>query len=72
MSPVIAFFPGSGMFLQKPSPMSEYVLADLYGWLEANSGLSHSYATTPTATQIGINISSLNTNTTSSRSSSKR
>ena len=40
LSRVIAFFAGSGMFLQKPSPMSEYVLADLYGWLEAHSGLT--------------------------------
>jgi hypothetical protein len=60
LSPVIAFVPGSGMFLQRPSPMSEYVLADLYG-------------TTPTATHIGVKISSLNTNTISpSRSPSKR
>jgi hypothetical protein len=59
-TPVIAFVPGSGMFLQEPSTMSEYVLADLYG-------------TPPTATHIGINISSLNTNTIPpSRSSSKR
>gem|GEM_PF-2357579 len=40
LSPLIAIFPGSSMFLQKPSPMSEYVLADLYEWLEAHSRLA--------------------------------
>jgi uncharacterized protein len=48
-----------------------YVLADLYTWLEPHSGLSHSYVTT-TASTIGANTSSLNTNTASSSSSSKR
>jgi hypothetical protein len=42
-------------------PIQQYVLADIYAWLEAHSGLSHSYATT----SIGANTSSLNTNTTS-------
>ena len=51
-------------------PYEQYVLADLYAWLEAHSGLSHSYVT-PT-TMIGANTSSLNTNTTFSSSSSKR
>jgi hypothetical protein len=51
-------------------PIQQYVLADLYSWLEAHSGLSHSYVTTPAST-IGTNTSSLNTSTTSS-SSSKR
>ena len=50
-------------------PIQPYVLADLYAWLEAHSGLSHSYVTTTTATStIGVaNTSSLNTNTTSSK-----
>jgi hypothetical protein len=61
---VIAFFPGSGMFLQKASPTSEYVLADPYAWLEPPSGLSHSFATTA-ASNIGAKTSSLNTNTSS-------
>ena len=39
-----------------------------YAWLEAHSGLSHSYVTTATST-IGANTSSLNTNATSSSSS---
>ena len=28
-------------------PFEEYVLADIYSWLEAHFGLSHSYVTTP-------------------------
>jgi uncharacterized protein len=47
-------------------PIQQYVLADIYSWLEAHSGLSHSYVTT-TASTIGGNTSSLNTNTTSSK-----
>jgi hypothetical protein len=46
------------------------VLADIYAWLEAHSGLSHSYVTT-TAPTIGANTSSLNTSTTPSNSASK-
>ncbi len=51
-------------------PIQPYVLADLYSWLEAHSGLSHSYVTT--ASTIGANTSSLNTNTTSPSSSTER
>jgi predicted esterase len=51
-------------------PIQQNVLADLYSWLEAHSGLSHSFATTTTASTIGANTSSLNTNTTSPSSSS--
>ena len=52
-------------------PIQQNVLADLYAWLEAHSGLSHSFAST--ASTIGANTSSLNTNTTSpSGCSSKR
>ena len=49
--------------------MPEYVLLDLYLWLEAHSGLSHPYVTTTTATStIGVaNTSLLSTNTTSSK-----
>jgi hypothetical protein len=50
-------------------PIEPYVLADLYSWLEAHSGLSHPFATT-TASTIGANTSSLDTNTTSPSSSS--
>jgi uncharacterized protein len=45
-------------------PIQQYVLADIYSWLEAHSGLSHSFATTAAST-IGANTSSLNTSTTS-------
>ena len=55
-----------------PGPIQQYVLADLYSWLEAHSGLSHSFSTTATASSIRANTSSLNTNTTSPSSSSKR
>ena len=49
-------------------PFEQYVLADIYAWLEVHSGLSHSVATT-TASTIGANTSPLNTNTTSGSSS---
>jgi uncharacterized protein len=66
------FYPSSqwstGVGLFEP-----YVLADIYAWLEAHSGLSHSYVTPTAASTIGANTSSLNTNTTSAGSSfSKR
>jgi len=43
-------------------PIEPYVLADLYRWLEAHSGLSHPYVVIPTST-LGANT---NTNTSSS------
>jgi uncharacterized protein len=64
------FNPTSRWFTESLGPFEPYVLADLYAWLEAHSGLSHSFATTPTST-IGANTSSLNTTTTSPSSSSK-
>jgi hypothetical protein len=72
LSPAIAQYPGSSMYgKQKTGPIEDYVLADLYSWLEAHSGLSHSVATPTSA--IGANTSSLNTNTTApSSTSSKR
>jgi hypothetical protein len=45
-------------------PIQQYVLADIYSWLETHSGLSHSYVTTSAS-----NTSSLNTSTTSPLSS---
>ncbi|MGB7954047.1 MAG: hypothetical protein WCF23_08705 [Candidatus Nitrosopolaris sp.] len=51
-------------------PLEQYVLADLYAWLEPHYGLSHSYATATSTT--GTNTSSLNTNTTSPLSSSSK
>ena len=41
-------------------PIEPYVLADLYAWLEAHSGLSHSYITTSTGSSVGANTSFLN------------
>ena len=63
------FFYPSSEWKTAFGPIQPYVLADLYAWLEAHSGLSHSYVTTTTATStIGVaNTSSLNTNTTSSK-----
>ena len=43
-------------------PFEEYVLADIYSWLEAHFGLAHSYVTTTST--LGAN-----TNTTSASSS---
>jgi uncharacterized protein len=65
LSPAIGESTGSAMYgLQKVGPIEDYVLADLYAWLEAHSGISHSVATT-TASPVGANTSSLNTSTTS-------
>jgi uncharacterized protein len=64
------FYPSSQWSRGAGVGIEQYVLADIYSWLEAHSGLSHSFATTTST--IGANTSSLNTNTTSSNSSSKR
>ena len=58
------FYPSS-QWTTESGPIPQYVLADLYTWLEAHSGLSHSYVTTSTPSTIGANTSSLNTNKTS-------
>jgi dipeptidyl aminopeptidase/acylaminoacyl peptidase len=55
-------FNPSSLLSRRTGPIEQYVLADLYAWLEAHSGLSHSYVTTST---LGANTSSLNINTTS-------
>jgi pimeloyl-ACP methyl ester carboxylesterase len=39
------FYPSS-QWTTAMGPIQQYVLADLYSWLEAHSGLSHSYVTT--------------------------
>jgi uncharacterized protein len=66
-----AFYPSS-QWSTASGPIEQYVLADLYAWLESHPGLSHSFATTAAFT-IGANTSTLNTRTTSpSSSSSKR
>jgi uncharacterized protein len=58
LSPAIGYLPGSSLYgLVLPSgPIEDYALADLYSWLEAHSGLSHSFATAASA--IGANTSS--------------
>jgi hypothetical protein len=67
LSPAIEDFPGSGMYgLQKPGPIEDYGLADLYSWLEAHSGLSHSFATSTTG-----NMTLRSTDTRSNSSSGK-
>jgi len=64
------FYPSS-QWDTRNGPIEQYVLADIYSWLEAHSGLSHSYVSA--ASTVGANTSSLNTNTLSpSNSSSKR
>lgn len=52
------FFSPSSQWLPTGGPIEPYVLADIYSWLAAHSGLSHPYITTPTST--------LEANTTSS------
>ena len=51
------FYPSSQWQTQQ-GPILQYVLADLYSWFEAHSGLSHSYVTTIAASAIGANTSS--------------
>jgi uncharacterized protein len=51
-----SFYPSS-QWLTRPGPIEPYVLANIYAWLEAHSGLSHPYAGTPTLT-LGANTSS--------------
>ena len=63
------FYPSSQWFTGLGS-IQQYVLADLYGWLEARSALSHSFTTTTST--IGANTSSLNTSTTSASSASSK
>jgi pimeloyl-ACP methyl ester carboxylesterase len=67
------FYPSSQWSRGAGVGIEQYVLADIYSWLEAHSGLSHSYvSTTATASTMGANTSSLNTNTTSPSSSSSK
>ena len=64
------FYPSS-QWETRDGPIQQYVLADLYSWLEAHSGLSHPFVAT-TASTIGANTSSLNTSTTSPSSASRQ
>jgi dipeptidyl aminopeptidase/acylaminoacyl peptidase len=63
-----AFYPSS-QWSTGFGPFDQYVLADIYSWLEAHSGLSHPSVTT--ISTIGANTSSLNTNMTSPGSSKR-
>jgi uncharacterized protein len=62
------FYPSSKWSTGK-GPIEQYVLADIYAWLESHSGLSHPSVTT--TSMIGANTSSLNTNMTSPGSSKR-
>jgi pimeloyl-ACP methyl ester carboxylesterase len=74
LSPAIGYLPGSSMYgIQKSGPIEDYALADLYAWLEAHSGLSHSYAnTTNTTSHMAANMATFSTNTTSKSPSSSK
>ena len=45
-------------------PFEEYVLADIYSWLEAHFGLSHSYVTTTSTLGANTNTTSASSSTT--------
>ena len=47
------FYPSS-QWSTGVGPFEQYVLADIYSWLETHSGLSHPYVATPTST-LGAN-----------------
>jgi hypothetical protein len=71
-SPVIGYFRRSGMFLQKPGPTEEYVLAHLYAWLESHYSFGLAYHPYAIVThKSSTNISLRSTNVTSSSSSGK-
>ena len=52
------FFYPSSQWMTSPGPIEPYVLADLYSWLEAHSGLSHPYVGTIPTSTLGANTSS--------------
>jgi hypothetical protein len=54
------FYPSSQWFTET-GPIEPHVLADLYAWLEAHSGLSHPYVATHASTLAA------NTNSSSKR-----
>ena len=51
------FYPSS-RWTTESGPIPKYVLADIYSWLEAHSGLSRSSVTTSTASTLEANTSS--------------
>jgi pimeloyl-ACP methyl ester carboxylesterase len=74
LSPAIGYYPGSSMYgIQKSGPIEDYALADLYAWLEAHSGLSHSLDTiTSTTSHMAADMATFSTNTTSKSFSSSK
>jgi hypothetical protein len=46
------FYPSS-QWHTSLGPIPQYVLADLYAWLEAHSGISHSYVNTTADSTLG-------------------
>ena len=52
------FYPSS-QWQSQHGPIEEYVLGDLYSWLEYHSGLSRFSITTFNASTIGANTNSL-------------
>jgi len=58
------FYPSSQWWTEI-GPIQQYVLADIYLWLEAHSGLSDTHVTPTVTSTMGENTSSLNTNKTS-------
>ena len=63
-----AFYPSSH-WLTGFGPIQQYVLADLYAWLEAHSGFTRSYVTTAATSNIANTTPSTNTTSNSSSSS---
>jgi len=60
----------SSQWETRNGPIQPYVLADIYSWLEAHSGLSHSLATiTNTTSHMAANMATFSINTTSKSSS---
>src|SRR5205809_7495155 len=53
------FYPSS-QWSTRIGPIEQYVLADIYTWLEAHSGLSHSFATTVQSYKYNYNFQLLN------------
>ena len=49
------FYPSS-QWLTAIGPIEQYVLADIYAWLETHSGLSHPYVTTTGTSHTARNM----------------
>jgi hypothetical protein len=51
-------FAPSNQWFTSPDPIEEFVLQDMFEWLEAHSGLSHYYVKTNAVSILGTNSSS--------------